>query len=179
MLLYMPTLVLDLVDPPEIEALIERRRLWGADRHDEVWEGVLHMPPAPNEGHTRIGAQLARIVGPLADTSGLVITLEFNIGTAGDHRIPDLGLHRETGWGVWASTAALAIEIVSPGDESWKKLDFYAAHQVDEVLIVDPATRAVHWFALAGGSYEPVEGSRVIALTASELVAQIYWPPVD
>jgi hypothetical protein len=28
------------------------------------------------------------------------------------------------------------IEIVSPGDESWDKLPFYAAHEVDEALIV-------------------------------------------
>jgi Uma2 family endonuclease len=36
-------------------------------------------------------------------------------------------------------TAALVVEIVSPGDESYKKLDFYAAQAVDEVVIVDPA----------------------------------------
>ena len=29
----------------------------------------------------------------------------------------------------------LVIEIVSPGDDTWKKLPFYAAHDVDELLI--------------------------------------------
>jgi Uma2 family endonuclease len=42
------------------------------------------------------------------------------------------------------------IEIVSPGDESWKKLPFYAERRVVEVLIVDPSQRSVHWLALAG-----------------------------
>jgi Uma2 family endonuclease len=45
-------------------------------------------------------------------------------------------------------TAALAVEIVSPGDESWEKLPFYAAHKVEQVLIVDPATHTCHWQGL-------------------------------
>jgi Uma2 family endonuclease len=33
--------------------LAERRRL-GLDRRDEMWEGVLHMTPAPSDEHQRI-----------------------------------------------------------------------------------------------------------------------------
>jgi hypothetical protein len=38
-----------LPDPPpaELEALLERRTKLGQDRKDEVWEGVLHLVPAP------------------------------------------------------------------------------------------------------------------------------------
>jgi len=32
-----------------------------------------------------------------------------------------------------ASTVALVVEIVSPGDESWQKLPFYAAHSAGEL----------------------------------------------
>ncbi len=39
---------------------------------------------------------------------------------------------------MWFATAALVVEIVSPGDKTWEKLPFYAAHSVDESLIVDP-----------------------------------------
>ncbi|MGI8413509.1 MAG: hypothetical protein ACR2QA_13710 [Solirubrobacteraceae bacterium] len=49
-----------LSDPPpaEFEELLERRRRWGADRRDEVWEGVLHMNPAPSIAHGDLVAQL-------------------------------------------------------------------------------------------------------------------------
>jgi len=42
--------------------------------------------------------------------------------------------------GVWHETAALAIEILSPND-TWEKLPFFAVHEVDELLIVDPDER--------------------------------------
>jgi Uma2 family endonuclease len=58
-----------------------------------------------------------------------------------------------------APTAALVVEIVSPGDETWEKLPFYAAHHVDEVLIVDPQERSVSWLALERGKYRPIDRS--------------------
>ncbi len=56
------------------------------------------------------------------------------------------------------------MEIVSPKDESWAKLPFYAAHDVDEALIVDPKKRKVHWLGLRGDRYEPIERSGLIEL---------------
>jgi Uma2 family endonuclease len=50
--------------------------------------------------------------------------------------------------GTWFATAALTVEIVSPGDETLDKLPLYAAHQVDELLIVDPDKRTVDWLAV-------------------------------
>jgi Uma2 family endonuclease len=89
------------------------------------------------------------------------------------------GLHRAGNWGTYATTAALVVEIVSPGDETWEKVPFYAAHDVDEVLIVDPTTCDVHWLALDHGSYEPVARSRLIDLGPADLVAQIDWQQVE
>jgi hypothetical protein len=55
-------------------------------------------------------------------------------------------------------------------DETWEKLGFDAAHGVDEVLIVDPQERRVHWLALRpGGGYHPIEASAVVALGAGEV----------
>jgi Uma2 family endonuclease len=68
------------------------------------------------------------------------------------------------------------IEIVSPEDESWQKLPFYAAHAVDEVLIVDPQERSVHWLGLAEGEYREVERSGLIELGPGELAERIDWP---
>jgi hypothetical protein len=30
------------------------RKAWGLDRRDELWEGVLHMTPAPKVEHQRV-----------------------------------------------------------------------------------------------------------------------------
>jgi len=66
--------------------------------------------------------------------------------------------------------------VLSPGDDSWQKLPFYAAHQVDEVLIVDPDEHAVHWLALADGEYHDVQRSGLIDLGPADLAARIDWP---
>jgi Uma2 family endonuclease len=164
------------VPPAEIEAVLERRRRTGADRFDEVWEGVVHMVPGPADRHALIEGQLPRLLGPAADRAGLLLSGQFNIGRAEDYRVPDGGLHRAGGWGTYATTAALVVEIVSPGDETWEKLPFFAAHGVAEVLIVDSTTHAVQWLALVEGSYEAVARSGVIDLGAAELAEQIIWP---
>lgn len=173
----MATMVLDPY-AYELDALKERRRISGLDRLDEVWEGVLHMVPAPNYGHARLGQQLAELLGPLARDAGLEAVLgAFNLGDSiEDFRVPDGGLHRPGAEGTWLHTAALVVEIISPGDETWQKLPFYAAHEVDEVLILDPEERAVHWLGLSNGEYLPIECSALIALGPKELAEQVDWP---
>jgi Uma2 family endonuclease len=173
----MPTLVLDPA-PPELEALMQRRRRAGLDRLDEVWEGVLHLIPAPSFEHARVTQQLAEILGPLAAASGLIAAMgEFNLGESEhDFRVPDGGLHRPGASGVWLPTAALVVEIVSPGDETWHKLPFYAKQRVDEVLVVDPEKRNVDWLALRREGYERVQRSALIDLGTAELAARIEWP---
>ena len=173
----MSTVVLEQT-APELEALKERRWRAGLDRLDEVWEGVLHMVPAPSYEHARVAQQLAELLGPLARDAGLEPTMnEFNLGESeGDFRVPDGGLHRPGASGVWQPTAALVVEIVSPEDESWQKLPFYAAHGVDELLIVDPQERSVHWLALTEGEYREAERSGLIELGPAELAERIEWP---
>jgi len=53
---------------------------------------------------------------------------------------------------------------------------FYARHDVDEILIVDPAERAVAWLGLGDGENQPIERSRLIELGPVELGDQIAWP---
>jgi len=172
----MSTLVLG-NPPPELKALFERRRVSGLDRHDEVWAGVYHMVPAPNHAHASLEAQLIMIVGPLARAAGLEPTGQFNLGESEhDFRVPDAGLHRPGVGGIWHPTAALVLEVVSPDDESWTKLPFYAAHGVDEVLIVDPARRSVDWLGLEASRYRPLERSALLNLGPRELADQIDWP---
>jgi Uma2 family endonuclease len=173
------TLVLD-PSTAGLEPILERRRRSGLDRFDEIWEGVLHMVPAPSGPHSVLEWQLARILSPPAESAGLHAGSQFNLGeNERDFRVPDGGLHRAPPTGAWYPTAALVVEIVSPHDESWEKLPFYADHDVDEVLIVDPQQRSVEWLGLIDGRYEPIARSGLIELGAGELADAIDWPAVE
>jgi Uma2 family endonuclease len=172
----MATVVLN--DETQLQTLLESRRRSGLDRMDEVWEGVLHMVPAPNYDHGRIESRLHELIGPLARKAGLEMIGQSNLGESEhDFRVPDSALHPHGASGVWHETAALVVEIRSPNDETWQKLPFYAAHGVDEVLIIDPTERAVHWLGLAkdGAEYAPLKRSGLIGLDPDELARQIDW----
>ncbi len=171
-----------ILDPPSagLDELMWRRARSGLDRLDEVWEGVLHMVPAPSGAHASLEWQLAAILRPLAQAVGLEAVGQFNLGESEhDFRVPDGGLHRTSLRGTWFATAALVVEIVSPGDESWEKLPFYAAHRVDEILIVDPQKQTVNWLALEHDQYQPIQHSRLINNGPVELAEQIDWPAVE
>jgi Uma2 family endonuclease len=161
--------------PAEFEAVLERRRRWGADRRDEVWQGVLHVNPAPHGRHAKLQAQLLRLLGAYADAAELTALGDFNLGEPDDYRIPDAGLLRHGPDELCYPTVAVAIEILSPGDETWEKVPFYAAHGVDELLIVDPAEQIVRWFTRSGDRYQPIARSGLIDLGPDELGSQLGW----
>jgi len=71
------------------------------------------------------------------------------------------------------------VEILSPRDETWDKLPFYADHRVDELIIVDPATSSIDWRALHDGKYVAVDKSALLDLDRDRLAEQIDWPPTD
>ena len=172
-----------LLDPPPagIEELLERRRRLGLDRGDEVWEGVLHVVPGPSHQHADVAQQLAVVLDAPARAAGLQPTMaEFNLGESeADFRVPDGGLHRTPAAEMWHPTAAMVVEILSPDDQTFEKLPFYAAHGVDEVLIIDPDAQRVHWLALADGDYKPIEQSRLIELGPTQLAKLIRWPDLS
>jgi Uma2 family endonuclease len=172
----MATLVGD-PQPAEIDALVERREALGLDRWDEVWDGVLHMNPPPSYKHERLVMHLGGLLGHYAELAGLELVGGVGIGVLNNNRVPDVVLQRpEDAREQWQETAGIAIEIVSPKDESWNKFEFYAAHEVDEVVIVDPEKRTVDWFGLGDGEYKAVEHSSLIDIGPSELITQIDWP---
>jgi Uma2 family endonuclease len=166
-------------EPVELQELREYRERHDLDHWDEVWDGVLHMNPIPTGEHQYVLQQLAVLLDPLARRVDLVPLInEFGLGRQGksNFRVPDGGLHRALPRGVYQTTAALVIEVVSPGDETWNKLSFYVAHDVDELLIIDHKERQVQWFALQDGEYEPVQRSALIELGPAELAEQLVWP---
>jgi hypothetical protein len=171
----MPTLIPDPL-PAEVAALLARRREWGADHHDEVWEGVLHMSPPPWPRHELLVTQLITLLQPLAKANGMAALSAAGIGVTDDHRVPDLTLLRPPAM-QWNATAALAVEVLSWREPADKKLGFYAAHDVEELVIIDPDQRTVRWLELRGGAYEPVQRSGVIDLGPAELADRIDWDP--
>ena len=139
------------------ESLLEERRRKGHDVRDEVWEGVLHMVPPPSGVHQRFAFRLGVALAPLAKAKGLVASHETAVFWPGagedDYRIPDLVFARPenvTHRGV-DGRAELVAEILSPGDETYDKLDFYADLQVQEVLVVDPEACTAELFVLRAG----------------------------
>jgi Uma2 family endonuclease len=139
------------------EALAAERRRTGADRWDEVWEGLLHMVPPPSGWHRLFGGNLYLLLAPLAKARGFECTYETGVFKPGagekDYRQPDLvvaprGAYSKPGI---VGAPELVVEILSPNDESYEKLPFYESLGVKEVLLLNPETHAVELFVLRGG----------------------------
>ena len=79
-----------------------------------------------------------------------------------DYRVPDLVFFREDQPGLALTAhgfegAPLAVlEILSPNDETYGKIDFYATLGVAEVIVIDPPSRRAEIFRLAGARYVAV-----------------------
>jgi len=163
--------------PPELEQLLERRRRSGADRFDEVWEGRYVVAPEPHSNHGAVQLELAPLLKSAARRLGLRAALTFNLGSPEDYRIPDAGLlpgHE----GVWHDTALLVVEVLSPEDMTFDKLDFYTARGVRELLVLDWQDRSVRCIALQEEQAER-DRSDVLEMTTAEVAAAIEWPPPD
>lgn len=164
--------------PEELEALIQRRKQQGLDRFDEVWEGVYHLAPAAHPAHGYVDHALAVLLHPYASRAGLVGTGPFNLGTSEDYRVPDHGYHRSLPRDIWVSTAAVVVEVLSPDDETYDKLTFYARHDVTEIIIADPRERSIRCLRLRGGDYDEAARSELLGVDAQELTSAIDWPDI-
>ncbi len=162
--------------PPELEAWLKRRRRLGQDRRDEVWEGRHVVAPDPHSNHGDVQITLGVLLKRAAARLGLQATITFNLGRPDNFRVPDGGL---IPWpaGTWHDTAVLVVEILSPDDETFAKLDFYRRHGVSELLVADWRSRTVRCLAL---QQEPQERdhSDVLGMTTAQIEAEVDWPPV-
>jgi len=150
------------VDP----SLLEQRRRLGLDRRDEMWEGVLHMVPAPYDEHQRTVEDLLVFLKPLLrERRRGTLRIELNVfdeaSPVENYRISDLifvAAGRERLFakdGIRGGGPDAVFEIRSPNDESYEKLPFYAKVGVREVVIIDRDRKTVDLFALTtAGAYE-------------------------
>lgn len=145
------------------EHILQWRRRTGADRYDEVWEGVLHMAPVPNRDHQDFAFCLAMwLRSNWAEPLGCHVHLEINIAEPDtwpdNYRIPDLVLLTRARFHIdrneyFNGGPDAVVEIHSPGDEAYDKLDFYAKVGVREVWIIERDTKRPEVFELAGDEY--------------------------
>jgi len=131
------------------DEMIEERRRLGLDRRDEMWEGVLHMVPPASSAHGEVENDLGALFRQAAKTRGLRRISQpgvFDPKVPGmtSYRVPDLAYARPadvTHRGI-EGRAVLVVEVLSPGDDSYEKLPFYRRLGVEELLYVDPTTKA-------------------------------------
>ena len=168
--------VADTDSMPGLANLIAERRRLGLDGHDEMWDGVYHVAPMARAGHGDVQHQLQVALAALAP-SDLVVSGPVNVGLGEqDHRVPDIVVLRERTNIVWVPTAAMVVEVRSPGDETYEKFGFYHARGVEEILVADLADRELRLFARATQAYDAVETSVVLSADVAGIAETITWP---
>ena len=163
-----------LINDPELEErLKEQRRAWGADGHDEVWEGVYLMTPLPNDEHQEIVGELASVLQDVVGWAG-VGKVRAGVNLAGygedwthDYRVPDVAVFLHTGKAEnldthWRGPADFLVEVVSRGDQSREKIPFYARIGVRELLLVDRDPWTLELYRHRDGAMERVGQSTAI-----------------
>ena len=145
--------------------LISQRRASGVDTYDEMWNGVYHVVPAGSQRHGQAQAAIIAVLREWAwpRVPALEVTGPINVGTPHSYRVPDAAvLASDVGDdAVFVPSALMVVEVLSPGDDSLKKLDFYLNRGVSEVLIVDPQNRSLELRALQGNEYVVVDSSSI------------------
>jgi len=146
--------------PPEI---LQWRKRTGADRWDEMWDGVLHMAPTPSWSHQDFEGAFetwlrAHVGRPRKVRIVHTLNLASPNGWPNNYRVPDLILfapERDAiNCDIYLEGAPdVVVEIESPGDESREKFPFYAALGVPEVWIIHRDTKDIDLFFLEAGAY--------------------------
>lgn len=139
----------------------DERRAWGADHHDEVWEGIYRVTPLPNNEHQQIVGQFVTILQSTIGWQGLgEVWPGVNVSDRTDdwtknYRCPDVAVYlkgtaAQNCGSYWLGGPDFLIEVVSPGDDSRAKLPFYAKVGTREVLIVERDPWLLELFRLEG-----------------------------
>ena len=146
----------------ELKALIRRRRAIGADRFDEVWNGVYVMAPAANTEHFDLTGELSFVVkSAIPDRKAVRVHSGANVSDRQEkwtknYRVPDLavflpGNPAQDMGPYWFGGPDFAVEVISPDDRSRKKLEFYAKVGVRELLLVDRKPWSLELYRLTDG----------------------------
>ncbi|MFV1968689.1 MAG: Uma2 family endonuclease [Pirellulaceae bacterium] len=145
--------------------VLDWRKETGADRFDEMWDGVVHMNPVPNRDHEGLGLDLySWLRHHWARPRRAKIFRERNVAIPGgwprDYRVPDLVLMTpdrlpQDKNEYIEGPPSVVIEIRSPGDASYEKLAFYGELGVPEVWVIHRDTKVPEIFVFTGRMSEP------------------------
>lgn len=163
--------------------VLQRRRASGADRHDEVWDGVYVMSPMANNEHQSLATELAAAISTIINWRGRGKTLAgANVSDSREnwtlnYRIPDVMVFLNDTLAIdcgthWYGGPDFAIEIVSPGDRTLEKLDFYAKVGTRELLVIDRHPWQLSLYRLINSQLALIarSNSRQSAVIASEVI---------
>jgi Uma2 family endonuclease len=142
------------------DLLAERRRT-GADRYDEVWEGVYVMPPLPNNEHQQLVMCLGAVLQEVLGWPGLGLVFpgvnvsDRDEGWEHNYRVPDLAVFLPGGKAQsrdthWVGGPDFAVEITSPHDDTRAKVPFYGQVGVRELLLIDRHPWRLELYRLQG-----------------------------
>jgi Uma2 family endonuclease len=131
----------------------------------ELIDGEILMSPSPRSLHQRVVFQLAKLLDGVvrAHRLGEVLISPLDVHLpSGDIVEPDIVFISNRNPGIvqdWIrGVPDLVVEVLSPEGiprDRFVKRDLYARNGVAEYWIVDPDTRSVEVFSLAGHRYEP------------------------
>lgn len=155
----MPVMIYDPILEQKVRA--ERERLFPNVR-DEVWEGVLVVPPLPNTEHQKTVMDLCYAFASVVNRAGGDSVLpganvsDREADWTSNYREPDVVVYLATNPAKdhsthWVGGPDLAVEVVSPGEDPRLKFDFYAKVGTREVLIVARDPWAIELHQLQGG----------------------------
>lgn len=171
-----------LITDEELAAqMVRQRQADGIAVYDELWEGVYHVVPAGSRRHGEAQAAILTVLRewtwPRVATA--VVTGPVNIGSPNNYRVPDAAVLADilSDDDVFIPTALMVVEVLSPGDDSFKKFDFYLERGVKEILIVDPQARTVELHAAEGIGYAVVDDSAALGMAnaAPQLARAMGW----
>jgi Uma2 family endonuclease len=160
-----------ILDPQIAERLLEQRRAWGADKFDEVWEGIYMMAPLPNDDHQNLMTEFCAIIKDLLGWQGLAdvragVNLAAKTGEwTKNYRCPDVAVFlrdtkAENCDTHWRGQADFLIEITSPNDRTHDKIAFYDLIGVEELLIVNRENWTLELYQRQEGRLQKTAQSR-------------------
>ncbi len=177
------------VDPYVEGRLINERKASGADRYDEVWEGIYMMVPMPSDEHQQL---VSRFVYIFEETVGMPGFGEVRPGVnlsdrredwEHNYRVPDVAVFLRDGSAEncgthWRGGADLIVEITSPGDRTREKIPFYSSLGVVELLLLDCQSWTLELHRrekdqLRKAGQSSVDGGEVLASSAVPLTFQL------
>ncbi len=176
----MPVLITDPIFEQKIRAELDHA---SEKRRDEVWEGVLVVPPQANNEHQRMVTNFAYAFASVVNRAVDSVLPGCNVSDrdkdwTSNYRDPAVAVYLATNPAKdsgthWVGGPDLLVEIVSAGEDPRQKLDFYAKVNTREVLIVDPDPWAVELYRLQNGKLVLVGTSD---LTNSAVLSSVALP---